>query len=256
MSHVTLFRSRPRARRGFTLIELMVVISIIALMIAILLPALGTAREAALRSVCMSNLRQQGIAFNVYANDYKEKFFPYYADNPPAIANEGVSATPPPSDMRPWLLEYGGDARLYYCPVDGNLEAPNGREFWLNPNASDDQAWIDYLILAGLRDNSSSTFLVPDEADPSVGVAPYPAPRNLDAGPDTPLAADASKSFPNNGRGDWDLPWAAEHRRFEEASANVLMLDGRVEAHAPSEMAPRLLRDHNQGGSWNGIFFW
>jgi len=59
------------ARRGFTLVELLVVISIIALLLGILLPALGKARSAAWRSVSAANLRQFSIAMQAYANDYK-----------------------------------------------------------------------------------------------------------------------------------------------------------------------------------------
>jgi len=62
-------QSRPTPQ-GFTLIELLVVIRIIALLVAILLPALSGAREAARAVSCASNLRQQGILIQAYAADY------------------------------------------------------------------------------------------------------------------------------------------------------------------------------------------
>ena len=64
-----------RTRAAFTLIELLVVISIIALLIGILLPALGSARESSLTTICATRLRQASLASNIYANDYKGKIW-------------------------------------------------------------------------------------------------------------------------------------------------------------------------------------
>ncbi|MFO7947968.1 MAG: DUF1559 domain-containing protein [Armatimonadota bacterium] len=61
-------------RRGFTLIELLVVIAIIAILAAILFPVFARAREKARQSSCLSNLKQMGLAFQMYSQDYDEMF--------------------------------------------------------------------------------------------------------------------------------------------------------------------------------------
>jgi prepilin-type N-terminal cleavage/methylation domain-containing protein len=92
-------------RRGFTLIELLVVIAIIAILAAILFPVFARARAKARETVCLSNLKQVGLALTCYTTDYDETF--------PTYQITGISA---PDDVFDKLQSYIKNRQIGQCP--------------------------------------------------------------------------------------------------------------------------------------------
>jgi prepilin-type N-terminal cleavage/methylation domain-containing protein/prepilin-type processing-associated H-X9-DG protein len=97
-------------RRGFTLIELLVVIAIIAILAAILFPVFAQAREKARGAACLSNVKQLGLALQMYAQDYDETLPNHAADtdkflDPKAPANWAKAVSP-----------YAKNTQIFACP--------------------------------------------------------------------------------------------------------------------------------------------
>lgn len=97
-------------RTAFTLIELLIVISIIAILAAILFPVFARARENARRASCQSNLKQIGLAAMQYASDY-------YACLPPAVVIPGVNPADPKTLSYVDLIQpYAKNGQIFVCP--------------------------------------------------------------------------------------------------------------------------------------------
>ncbi|BCM92709.1 hypothetical protein IAD21_04591 [Abditibacteriota bacterium] len=94
-----------KSRSAFTLIELLVVIAIIAILAAILFPVFARARENARRASCMSNMKQIGLAFGQYAQDYDETMVPSFVQYP--------SSYPYWSEL---LQPYVKSVQIFKCP--------------------------------------------------------------------------------------------------------------------------------------------
>ena len=115
-------------RQGFTLIELLVVIAIIAILAAILFPIFTAAKEQGRQAQCLSNLRQLGMGFRAYSDDWNGRLpaARVVPETPPGTYLNWCGALAVCGECRPekgQIFPYVRSVKLYICPKDINQPA-------------------------------------------------------------------------------------------------------------------------------------
>jgi len=233
---------RRHAKRAFTLVELLVVIGIIAVLIGILLPTLASARVAAKKINCGSNLRQLGLLWTMYANDWKGA----YPDNGQGY---GTWELIPDFQRELFVDKYKfRNPRIWYCPsFTGWSLGANPEDDWNQPastSAGGTNWTLGYAIYA-----ASNNALLWNQATKNNLPPPYRANEKRLA--ERPLIMDITIKYgpPYTGNISWG--YSAHYERGPKPTgANSLYGDGHVTWKPMAFMTKRLVNYPNSYERW------
>jgi prepilin-type N-terminal cleavage/methylation domain-containing protein/prepilin-type processing-associated H-X9-DG protein len=231
-------QTSPVRPRRFTLVELLVVVAIIAVLAALLLPALGRARHATQMIACVANLRQIGMALDTWASE-NDGYYPAHISDAPDILSNITAGW----DIRQALHDAGGTARLYNCPTDqvARRLAPNDATFGGGPTNFNSS----YAIFAGVTPDPAYVF------NEFGTTTPFRFPLRIEASGDTDaLAADAVTAWPYASYGTATVPYLGENYVSHLYGANipgalagnVVYADGHAVSHRGAEVTARIDR--------------
>lgn len=223
-------RSNRRARRGFSLLELIVVIGVVSLLVGLLIPALQAARGGSQTAACASNLRQLALANLQYANDHRGRFAPGASDFRSNLNRwHGTRESPYEAfvpERGPLSTHLGPDGAARRCPAFPAITPEPGIDF----EAGCGGYGYNHAYLGVSRDGADDRTGVPvsaiDRPDATLMFADsafmiaWPAPRIIEYSFAEP---------PRQRRHAYELD-PSLHFRHDHRQANIAWADGHISA--------------------------